>query len=120
MEDQGSQSGDSNANSNTTERSDFSASTSPSDHNQPIIHPLARRPGLPSRKSSGPLVVSRESSAVGPVDLHFGPDDVRAMSPRRTSKDIDQIGQKARQDMRRRAHRASTLSSNANRSGQIR
>lgn len=56
---------------------------------------------MPSRKSSGPLVVPRDSSAVGPTDAHFGPDDVRAMSPRRTSEDIDKLGKEAREEMRR-------------------
>jgi hypothetical protein len=35
------------------------------------------------------------------VDAHFGPDDVRAMSPRRTSEDIDKMGKEAREEMRR-------------------
>lgn len=83
-------------------RSDSSASTSPSEHNEPVIHqPVPTRPRLPSRKSSGPLVVPRDSSAVGPVESHFGPDDVRAMSPRRTSEDIDKLGKEAREEMRR-------------------
>ncbi|KAJ6785425.1 hypothetical protein PWT90_06652 [Aphanocladium album] len=85
-------------------RSDSSASTTPSDHNEPIIHqPIPTRPRLPSRKSSGPLVVPRDSSEVGPVESHFGPDDVRAMSPRRTSEDIDKLGKEAREELRRHA-----------------
>ncbi|KAK7421185.1 hypothetical protein QQX98_002314 [Neonectria punicea] len=91
-------------------RSDSSTSTSPSDHNEPIIpnepvihQPIPTRPRLPTRKSSGPLAVPRDSSAVGPVDAHFGPDDVRAMSPRRTSEDLDKIGKQAREEMQRHA-----------------
>ncbi|OAA52832.1 hypothetical protein BBO_00673 [Beauveria brongniartii RCEF 3172] len=85
-------------------RSDSSTSTAPSDHNEPIIHqPIPTRPRLPSRKSSGPLVVPRDSSEVGPVDSHFGPDDVRAMSPRRTSEDIDKLGKEAREELHRHA-----------------
>ncbi|OAR02721.1 hypothetical protein LLEC1_03344 [Akanthomyces lecanii] len=85
-------------------RSDSSSSTTPSDHNEPIIHqPIPTRPRLPSRKSSGPLVVPRDSSEVGPVESHFGPDDVRAMSPRRTSEDIDKLGKEAREELRRHA-----------------
>ncbi|KAI9903505.1 hypothetical protein N3K66_000034 [Trichothecium roseum] len=84
-------------------RSDSSAST-PSDTNEPAIQaPIPTRPRLPSRKSSGPLVVPRDSSAVGPVESHFGPDDVRAMSPRRTSEDIDKMGKEAREELRRHA-----------------
>uniref|UniRef100_A0A8H7N1Y8 BZIP transcription factor n=1 Tax=Bionectria ochroleuca TaxID=29856 RepID=A0A8H7N1Y8_BIOOC len=72
--------------------------------NEIMIHqPIPTRPRLPSRKSSGPLVVPRDSSAVGPIESDFGPDDVRAMSPRRTTEDIDQMGKEAREEMRRHA-----------------
>lgn len=88
--------------SHAMERSDSSQSTTPSDNNEPILHqPVPKRPRLPSRKSSGPLVVPRDSSAVGPVEPHFGPDDVRAMSPRRTSEDIDKLGKAAREELQR-------------------
>ena len=85
------------------QRSDSSASSAmtSSDGNETTIHqPIPTRPRLPSRKSSGPLVVPRDSSAVGPVESEFGPDDVRAMSPRRTSEDIDRMGKAAREEMR--------------------
>ncbi|KAM5347694.1 hypothetical protein ACJ41O_007518 [Fusarium nematophilum] len=85
-------------------RSNSSSSTSPSDNSEPVLHqPVPVRPGLPTRKSSGPLVVPRDSSAVGPLEPDFGPDDVRAMSPRRTSEDLDKIGKAAREEMRRHA-----------------
>ncbi|PHH93076.1 hypothetical protein CDD83_1361 [Cordyceps sp. RAO-2017] len=94
----------SHANGSTMARSDSSASTTPSDTNDPVLHhPVPTRPRLPSRKSSGPLVVPRDSSAVGPVDAHFGPDDVRAMSPRRTGEDIDKMGKEAREELHRHA-----------------
>ncbi|KAI6777878.1 uncharacterized protein J7T54_004150 [Emericellopsis cladophorae] len=86
------------------ERSDSAVSTTPSDTNEPTIHqPIPTRPRLPSRQSSGPLVVPRDSSAVGPVESHYGPDDVRAMSPRRTSEDIDKMGKEAREELRKHA-----------------
>jgi hypothetical protein len=47
------------------------------------------------------LVVPRDSSAVGPIDSDYGPDDVRSMSPRRTSEDIDKLGKEAREELRR-------------------
>jgi hypothetical protein len=47
--------------------------------------------------------VPRDSSAVGPIDSHYGPDDVRAMSPRRTTEDIDRMGKEAREEMKRHA-----------------
>ncbi|TWU78573.1 hypothetical protein ED733_003782 [Metarhizium rileyi] len=98
-----------NSHTHPIERSDSSVSTATSENNdidssQPVIHqPIPTRPRLPSRKSSGPLVVPRDSSEVGPIDAHFGPDDVRAMSPRRTSEDIDRLGKEAREEMRRHA-----------------
>ena len=86
----------------TIERSDSSASASPSESTGPAIQaPIPKRPRLPNRNSSGPLVVPRDSSAVGPVEAHFGPDDVRAMSPRRTSEDIDKLGKEAREELRK-------------------
>ncbi|KAG6000326.1 hypothetical protein E4U21_005604 [Claviceps maximensis] len=93
------------------ERSDSSVSTTTSENNDiennapgPVIHhPIPTRPRLPSRKSSGPLAVPRDSLDVGPNDSHFGPDDVRAMSPRRTSDDIDRMGKEAREELQRHA-----------------
>lgn len=85
------------------ERSDSSSSSSmdqPLD--QPEIHaPIPVRPRLPSRKSSGTIIVPRDSDAVGPVETRLEPGDVRAMSPRRTSEDIESIGREARDELRR-------------------
>ncbi|TPX16211.1 uncharacterized protein E0L32_004206 [Thyridium curvatum] len=87
------------------ERSDSSSSSSmdqPLD--QPEIHaPIPVRPRLPSRKSSGTIIVPRDSDAVGPVETRLEPGDVRAMSPRRTSEDIESIGREARDELRRHA-----------------
>lgn len=85
--------------SDRSDRSDSSVSAS--DNETTMHHPIPVRPKLPSRTSSGPMVVPRDSSAVGPVEHNFGPDDVRSMSPRRTSEDIDRMGQEARDEMRR-------------------
>ncbi|KAG6024933.1 hypothetical protein E4U40_002943 [Claviceps sp. LM458 group G5] len=94
------------------ERSETSASTAATSDNAgvettapaPVIHqPIPTRPRLPSRKSSGPLAVPRDSLAVGPNDAEFGPDDVRAMSPRRSSEDIDRMGKEAREELQRHA-----------------
>lgn len=66
------------------------------------IHaPKPVRPQLPSRKSSGTMIVPRDSTEVGPVDLQTGPDDVRAMSPRRTSEDIQTLGKEAREELQK-------------------
>ncbi|KAK0751861.1 hypothetical protein B0T18DRAFT_317493 [Schizothecium vesticola] len=68
------------------------------------IHaPVPTRPRLPSRKSSGTMIIHRDSVDAGPVDLPLGPDDVRSMSPRRTSEDIETLGKAARQELQRHA-----------------
>lgn len=77
------------------------ASGPPAEHDARAIHaPVPTRPRLLSRKSSGPMVIPRDSD-VGPVDIQFGPDDVRAMSPRRSSEDIEAMGREARDELRR-------------------
>ncbi|GAB1310669.1 BZIP transcription factor [Madurella fahalii] len=81
---------------------DWSDSSSGSSVDQPILAPTPVRPQLPNRKSSGTMIVPRDS-AVGPVDMPIGPDDVRAMSPRRTSEDIETLGKEAREELQRHA-----------------
>ena len=39
--------------------------------------------------------------AVGPVETKLDPDDVRAMSPRRTSEDIEALGKEARDELKK-------------------
>lgn len=48
------------------------------------------------------MIVSRDAS-VGPMETDFAPDDVRSMSPRRTSEDIEHLGKEARQELQRHA-----------------
>lgn len=40
---------------------------------------------------------------VGPVETGIDPDDVRSMSPRRTSEDLEAIGREARDELHRHA-----------------
>lgn len=54
------------------------------------------RPKLGSRKSSGTIIIPREQSPVA-QDEHYDDDDARAMSPRRTEKEISEMGEQARQ-----------------------
>ncbi|KAK3335877.1 hypothetical protein B0T19DRAFT_22054 [Cercophora scortea] len=82
------------------ERSDSSSASSV---DQSMTAPAPVRPHLPSRRSSGTMIVPRADFVVGPVDLQVGPDDVRAMSPRRTSQDIEMMGQEARAELQRHA-----------------
>lgn len=81
-------------------RSDSSSGSSV-DH---TIHaPAPIRPRLPSRKSSGTMIIPRDSCDAEPVDMNAGPDDVRSMSPRRTCEDIETLGKAAREELQRHA-----------------
>lgn len=71
---------------------------------QPHPHRLSR-PTLGSRKSSGTIIVSREelpahnTSAVFADSETYTDDDVRAMSPRRNTAEVDQLGEEARREL---------------------
>jgi len=56
------------------------------------------RPKIGSRKSSGTMIVSRES-ATTVVDPDFDENDVRTMSPRRNSEEVDKLSEEARRDL---------------------
>jgi len=56
------------------------------------------RPKLGSRKSSGTMIVSRDAPTTV-VDSDFEDDDVRSMSPRRNSEEVDKLGEDARRDL---------------------
>lgn len=56
------------------------------------------RPKLGSRKSSGTMIVSRDAPTTV-VDSDFEDDDVRAMSPRRNSEEVDKLSEDARRDL---------------------
>ncbi|KAI1813240.1 hypothetical protein GGS20DRAFT_490189 [Poronia punctata] len=86
---------------NPPERSDSSSSCSLD--TQDIHAPVPTRPRLINRKSSGTLIVPRDSMEVGPVEHEFEADDVRAMSPRRTSEDLENLGREAREELHRHA-----------------
>ncbi|KAI6093475.1 hypothetical protein F4821DRAFT_612 [Hypoxylon rubiginosum] len=86
---------------NPPERSDSSSASSVD--NSDIHQPIPIRPRLPNRKSSGTLIVPRDSSQVGPLEPDLEPDDVRAMSPRRTSEDIEVMGREAREELHKHA-----------------
>ncbi|KAL1871900.1 hypothetical protein Daus18300_004534 [Diaporthe australafricana] len=85
-------------------RSDSSSASSIDQSSPQIVAPVPVRPRLPSRKSSGTIIVPRESAeAVEPTDVMIEPGDVRAMSPRRTSEDLEALGREARDELRRHA-----------------
>lgn len=84
-------------------RSDSSGASSDGDALTPqIVAPVPVRPRLPSRQSSGTIIVPRESvDASEPMENFIDPGDVRAMSPRRTSEDLEALGREARDELRR-------------------
>jgi len=84
---------------NPPERSDSSSSSS--FDTQDIHAPVPTRPRLLNRKSSGTLIVPRDSTEVGPLEYEYEADDVRAMSPRRTSEDLENLGREAREELHR-------------------
>jgi len=49
------------------------------------------------------MIVPRDSIEVGPIDTQLAPDDVRSMSPRRTTEDIETLGKAAREELQRHA-----------------
>ena len=55
------------------------------------------RPQIGSRKSSGTLIVPRDSASVEVKDEQYDADDARAMSPRRTSEEIERMGHETKQ-----------------------
>ena len=56
------------------------------------------RPKLGSRKSSGSMIVTRDQSTTV-VDDELDEGDVRTMSPRRNSEEVDRLGEAARRDL---------------------
>ncbi|KAL1302811.1 hypothetical protein AAFC00_003149 [Neodothiora populina] len=67
------------------------------------LPPQARlpRPRLPSRKSSGTMIIPRDSPKVElrPEDEEYDEDDVRNLSPRRTSEVTEKLGEDARRHL---------------------
>ncbi|KAI4129729.1 MAG: hypothetical protein LQ338_002113 [Usnochroma carphineum] len=60
------------------------------------------RPRITQRKSSGTMIIPRDAPTEAPPQ-EFSPDDARAMSPRRTSEETDQMLVSARLSIEKRA-----------------
>ncbi|KAL1612812.1 hypothetical protein SLS60_001041 [Paraconiothyrium brasiliense] len=58
---------------------------------------LSSRPRLGSRKSSGTIIIPRDSPHVELKEEEYDDGDARTMSPRRSSEEIEKMGQEARQ-----------------------
>lgn len=81
-----------------------SSDSSSEEHTTTIHAPVPQRPRLASRKSSGTIIVPRDSvAAVIPVENSIEPDDARAMSPRRNSEDLENLGKEARDELRKQS-----------------
>ncbi|KAL6708839.1 hypothetical protein ACN47E_002246 [Coniothyrium glycines] len=75
-----------------------SSSSSLSDQDHPKSDPtLHVRPRLGSRKSSGTIIVPRDTPNIEMKDEEYDDGDARTMSPRRSSEEIEKMGQDARQ-----------------------
>lgn len=75
-----------------------SSNSSISDQDQPKTDgSLQTRPRLGSRKSSGTIIIPRDSPNVELKEEEYDDGDARTMSPRRSSEEIEKMGQDARQ-----------------------
>ncbi|KAH7086543.1 hypothetical protein FB567DRAFT_550029 [Paraphoma chrysanthemicola] len=78
--------------------SSTSSSSSISDQDHPKGDPMLQpRPRLGSRKSSGTIIIPRDSPNVELKEEEYDDGDARTMSPRRSSEEIEKMGQDARQ-----------------------
>lgn len=86
--------------SSASDNDDMSSSSSSSgsvseDGAKPDITKL-QRPKLGSRKSSGTIIIPRDSPHVELKEEEYDDGDARTMSPRRSSEEIEKMGQEAR------------------------
>lgn len=69
----------------------------------PVPSPAFSRPRLPNRKSSGTIIVPRDSiEAIEPHHVQYD-TDAGAMSPRRSTEDIEALGKQARDELKMHA-----------------
>ncbi|KAF2677566.1 hypothetical protein K458DRAFT_319492 [Lentithecium fluviatile CBS 122367] len=74
-----------------------SSSLSDPDHHPKEDPSKLQRPRLGSRKSSGTIIIPRDSPHVELKEEEYDDNDARTMSPRRSSEEIEKMGQEARQ-----------------------
>lgn len=87
--------------SSTTSSSSSSSSVNGDDSASRASSRGLQRPKLGTRKSSGTIIVPREHPRVElkEGDEVFDEDDARAMSPRRSSQDLEKMSQDAREQL---------------------
>ncbi|KAG0650776.1 hypothetical protein D0Z07_2357 [Hyphodiscus hymeniophilus] len=95
---------DERSNSITTTSSSSSSSIN-GDSSSSVDKTGLSRPKMQSRKSSGTIIVPREHPRVElqEGDEVFDEDDARAMSPRRSSQDLEKMSQDARAQLNEHA-----------------
>lgn len=76
-----------------------SSNSSVSDQDHPMSGDPTHltRPRIGSRKSSGSIIIPRDSANVELKEEEYEQGDARTMSPRRSSEEIEKMGQDARQ-----------------------
>jgi hypothetical protein len=74
-----------------------SSGSSISEQDQSKADPTLQRPRLGSRKSSGTIIIPRDSPNIELKEEEYDDGDARTMSPRRSSEEIEKMGQDARQ-----------------------
>ncbi|KAF2435330.1 putative bZIP transcription factor [Tothia fuscella] len=57
------------------------------------------RPKLHTRKSSGTIIIPRDTKIIVAHDEHYDEGDARTMSPRRSSEEVERLEEGARQTM---------------------
>ena len=80
------------ADSSSTNSSGLSDGEGPSRSNS-----KSQRPKLHHRKSSGTIIVPRDAPDIEIKDEEYDEGDARAMSPRRSSEELDRLEEGARQ-----------------------
>lgn len=90
-----------------TEPSLHTSQHAPSPMSSPELSPAAsedgnparlQRPKLGSRKSSGTMIIPRDQPQVR-TEMEYDDGDVRCMSPRRSSEEVEKLGDEARKDL---------------------
>ena len=92
------------ADSSSTNSFGLSDGESPSRSNS-----KSQRPGLHHRRSSGTIIVPRDAPDIEVKDEEYDEGDARAMSPRRSSEELDRLEECARQALVEYVHIASWL-----------
>jgi len=62
-----------------------------------------KRPKLLTRVSSSTIIVPRDTPNIELTEEEYAPGDARTMSPRRTSEEVDRLGENARQALMQQA-----------------